>query len=84
MKDMVYSSVNVERALNILATEPEDCEIASRGIYIIVKGQSLCLQSPDDREVLEMLMAYKEFGFAAGFLEQAARTMREMQARWHG
>lgn len=73
---------NLKRALAILTTEPDETDVKCYGNMIEVAGQRLHRQEPDDMEVLSVLMADKEFGFAAGSFEDAAATMRQMQKVW--
>lgn len=73
---------NLKRALAILTTEPCDSSVKCYGNMIEVAGQRLHRQEADDMEVLSVLMADKEFGFAAGNFEAAAATMRKMQKVW--
>ena len=73
---------NLKRALAILTTEPDATTIKCYGNMISVAGQNLHRQDADDIEVLSVLMADKEFGFAAGSFENAAAMMRQMQKVW--
>lgn len=73
---------NLTRALAILTTEPHESDIMLRDDTIYVAGQKLTLGEPADDEVLSVLMADKEFGFAVGGFERASATMRKMQKVW--
>ena len=48
---------NLQRALAILATHPDETDISVCSIRVSVAGQRLCPQDEDDREVLSILMA---------------------------
>jgi hypothetical protein len=50
--------------------------------YVIVRGQRLCLQNDDERDVLSILMANPEFGFAVSTVENTAKELRELQKVW--
>lgn len=73
---------NLKRALAILTTEPDANEVGCYGNMISVAGQHLHRLNDDDMEVLSVLMANKEFGFAAGSFENAAVEMHKMQKFW--
>jgi len=75
---------NLQRALAILATHPDETEISFCSIRVMVAGQKLCPQDPDDKEVLSILMASKEFGFAVSAIEVMAEELREMQRAYDG
>jgi len=61
---MPYQEKNLQRALAIFATHPDETDISFCSIRVMVAGQKLCPQDEDDREVLSILMASGEFGFA--------------------
>ncbi len=63
---MIVKPENLKRALAILTTEPDAAEVQCYGNMISVKGVHLLRYDEDDSEVLSVLMADKEFGFAAG------------------
>lgn len=75
---------NLQRALAILATHPDETDISFCSIRVMVAGQKLCPQDPDDKEVLSILMASKEFGFAVSAIEVMAEELREMQRAYDG
>lgn len=79
---MTNNQNNLHRALAILATHPDESDISFCSINVLVAGQKLCPQDPDDREVLSILMASSEFGFAVSAIEVMARQLREMQNVW--
>lgn len=79
---MAYKDQNLTRVLAILSTHPDETDIGFQAREMLVAGQKLHIQSEDDREVLSILMASKEFGFAVTAIEQVAAELREMQARW--
>ena len=79
---MTNQDPNLTRALAILATEPEAAEIKCYGNMISVAGQHLYLDDDDDRAVLSILMADKEFWHAAIYLELAVRELRAMRMVW--
>lgn len=47
-----------------------------------MRGHSLHLLNDDDVEVLSILAAEKEIGYAIGYFERAAETLRAMQKVW--
>ena len=73
---------NLTRALAILTTEVDECHVRFEAGDVIVRGQRLDLQIGDHREVLSILMANPEFGFAVTTVENTARELREMQKVW--
>lgn len=73
---------NLTRALAILTTEVDECHVRFEAGYVIVRGQRLDLQIEDHREVLSILMANPEFGFAVSTVENTARELRELQKVW--
>jgi hypothetical protein len=75
---------NVYRAHAILALHPDEYDISCRGRYVEIGNLQLDLQESNDREVLSVLMAAKEFGFAVGAFERVAKELREMQNAWLG
>lgn len=79
---MTHQDKNLQRALAILATFPDESDIGFRSIDVLVAGQKLCPQVPDDREVLSILMASSEFGFAVSAIEVTAKQLRRMQRVW--
>lgn len=79
---MSHQSKNLHRALAILATEPNDGDIRFGINAVIVADQTLYLDDDDDREVLSILMANREFGFAVTLIEETAKALREMQRVW--
>jgi|GEM_PF-3773342 len=81
---MTNHNFNLQRALAILATHPEDYQVGFSSIDVLVAGQKLCIQDDNDREVLSILMASKEFGFAVSAIEQTAEELREMQRAYEG
>lgn len=74
---------NLKRALAILTTEPDEDYIATMGDMICVAGQRLHFSREDDLEILSVLMADKEFGFATGNFEEVAKQMRDLQKVWN-
>lgn len=79
---MTHQNKNLQRALAILATHPDESDISFCSIDVMVAGQRLCPQDTDDREVLSILMASSEFGFAVSAIEVMAKQLREMQRVW--
>jgi hypothetical protein len=79
---MANHSKNMVRALAILAKDPDESDIAYKDGQIIVLGHCFCLLNVDDREVLEILMAHREFGFAVTNMEDVAKELRAMQSVW--
>lgn len=75
---------NLTRALAILTTEVDECDVRFEYGDVIVRGQRLDLQVEDHREVLSILMANPEFGFAVSTVENTARELRELQKVWLG
>lgn len=79
---MTIQDKNLQRALTILATHPDETDISFCSIRVVIAGQKLCPQDADDREVLSILMASKEFGFAVSAIEVMAEELRDMQHDW--
>ncbi|MEJ6398504.1 hypothetical protein [Yoonia sp. 208BN28-4] len=79
---MPYQDKNLQRALAILATHPDERDIAFQAGCVLVAKQKLSLQDEDDLEVLSILMTDKEHGFAVTRVEETARELREMQVIW--
>lgn len=73
---------NLRRALAILSTEPDETDIAIHTGCVCVAGQNLRLHDVDDSEVLSILMADKEHGFAVTRIDETIRTLRAMQQVW--
>lgn len=73
---------NLTRALAILTTEVDESDVHFQAGNVIVRGQRLCLQNDDDRDVLAILMANPEFGFAVSTVENTAKELRELQKVW--
>lgn len=70
------------RALAILTTEVDESDIAFQGYDVIVRGQRFDPRDPEDRAVLAILMADKEFGFAVSGIEIMAKELRDLQQLW--
>lgn len=81
---MAKQNQNLTRALAILSSHPDEADIGFQAREMLVAGQKLCIQNEDNREVLSILMASKEFGFAVTAIEQVAAELREMQAQYEG
>jgi hypothetical protein len=73
---------NLTRALTILTTEVDESHVCFKAGSVIVRGQHLNPLVDDDREVLAILMADKEFGFAVSTVENLARELRALQKVW--
>lgn len=73
---------NLTHALAILTTEVEERRIGFKAGSVIVRGQCLNPQNDDDRAVLAILMADKEFGFSVSTVENLAKELRELQKVW--
>ena len=73
---------NLSHALAILTTEVDECDVRFEAGNVIVRGQRLDLQIADHREVLAILMANPEFGFAVSTVESIASELRELQRVW--
>ena len=73
---------NLTRALAILTTEVDEGDVRFEFGNVIVRGQSLDPQVDDDRAVLAILMADKEFGFAVSTVENLAKELRALQRVW--
>jgi len=71
---------NVQRAVEILAAAPEGECITCNLYFINVEGKELDINDLDDLEVITILAANKEIGFAASYFEQVARVIRDAQA----
>ena len=74
---------NVQRAVEILAAAPEGECISCNLYFINVEGKQLDIYDDDDLEVITILAANKEIGFAASYFEAIARVIRDAQAA-HG
>ena len=79
---MTIQDNNLNRALAILATHPDERDIAFQAGCVHVARQKLSHQDEDDLEVLSILMTDKEHGFAVTRVEETARELREMQVIW--
>lgn len=79
---MTVKPENLTRALAILTTEVDECDVRFEAGSVIVRGQRLDLQIEDHREVLSILMANPEFGFAVSTVENTASQLRELQKVW--
>lgn len=79
---MPYQDKNLRRALVILATQPNDGDIRFGLSGVTVADERLFLDNPDDKEVLSILMANREFGSAVSEIEMMAEALREMQRVW--
>lgn len=79
---MNAKSENLKRALALMTLEADGAEYQCYGNVISVRGHTLHLLDNDDFEVLSILAAEKELGFAIGYFEQAAITLRAMQREW--
>lgn len=79
---MTNYNKNLHRALAILATEPNDDDVRFGFNRVIVANQILDLENLDDHEVLSILMANREFGFAVTWVEKTAMKLRVMQEVW--
>lgn len=73
---------NLTRALAILTTEVDESHVCFKAGNVIVRGQSLDPQIDDDRAVLAILMADKEFGFSVSTVENLAKELRALQKVW--
>jgi len=73
---------NLTRALAILITEVDEFDVCFQAGTVVVRGQHLNPQNDDERAVLEILMADKEFGFAVSTLESLAKELRALQQVW--
>jgi len=73
---------NLSRALAILTTEVDECDVRFEAGNVIVRGQRLDLRIADHREVLAILIANPEFGFAVSTVENMASELRELQRVW--
>lgn len=74
---------NVQRAVEILAAAPEGESISCSLYSVFIEGAELNIYEPDDVEVITILAANKEIGFAASYFERVAQVIREAQAA-HG
>jgi hypothetical protein len=79
---MSHQDKNLRRALAILSTEPNDDDVRFGFNRVIVAYHDLDLDNPDDCEVLSILMANREFGFAVTWVEKTAKRLRDMQEVW--
>lgn len=79
---MNVKSENLTRALAILTTEVDESDVRFEAGYVIIRQQRLHPQVDDDCEVLSVLMANPEFGFAASTIENTAKELRELQEVW--
>jgi len=74
---------NVQRAVEILAATPEGESISCSLYSVFIEGAELNIYEPNDVEVITILAANKEIGFAATYFERIAQVIREAQAA-HG
>ncbi|PCJ06602.1 MAG: hypothetical protein COB16_12700 [Rhodobacteraceae bacterium] len=73
---------NLTRALAILATDVDECDVVFEAHSVVVRGQHLNPLVDDDCEVLAILMADKEFGFAVSAVERITEVLRAKQKVW--
>lgn len=73
---------NLKRAMALMTLDADSAEYHCYGNIISVRGHTLHLLDDDDLEVLSILAAEKELGFAIGYFEQAAETLRDMEKVW--
>lgn len=73
---------NLTRALAILTTEVDEGDVRFEAGYVIIRQQRLHPQVDDDCEVLSVLIANPEFGFAVSAIESMAKELRELQKIW--
>lgn len=69
-------------ALAILTTEVDEGDVAFKNGDVVVRGQRLDPQVAEDRAVLAILMADKEFGFSVTTVENLAKELRGLQKVW--
>ena len=79
---MTIQDKNLQRALAILSTEPDETDIVVQFDCVYVAGQKLSLNDENDSEVLSILMADKQHGFAVTRIEETVRTLRTIQQVW--
>lgn len=75
-KGQQMTNENITRALSIIAAEPDESEIAFKGYHLLIAGQSFNTLCEENSDVLQTLMAYKEFGFFVGSMERTALRLR--------
>lgn len=69
---------NLTRALAILATHPDEFQYTFGFRRLSVAGQTLTLDDKDDDEVLSILAASRELGWALTELELMTKRLRTM------
>lgn len=69
---------NLTRALAILATHPDEFQYTFGFRRVSVAGQTFSLDDKDDDEVLSILAASRELGWALTELELMTKRLREM------
>ena len=79
---MSMHPTNLTRALAILTTEVDEFDVCFKAGSVIVRGQHLNPLVDEDRAVLAILMADKEFGFSVSTVENLARELRALQKVW--
>ena len=79
---MITLYENLSRALAILTTEVDESHVCFKGGDVIVRGLRLNPQIDEDRAVLAILMADKEFGFSVSTVENLAKELRNLQKVW--
>lgn len=76
------SKTQLATALAILNTEVDECEVTFMAGSVVVRGVCLNPQIDEDRAVLAILMADKEFGFSVTTVENLAKELRALQKVW--
>ena len=79
---MTNHDKNLTRALAILTTEVDEADVCFEAGSVIVRGQRLNPLIDDERSVLAILMADKEFGFSVSTVENLAKELRALQQVW--
>ena len=76
------SKTQLATALAILTTEVDEGDVTFKNGNVVVRGQRLDPQVDEDRAVLAILMADKEFGFSVTTVENLAKELRALQKVW--
>lgn len=76
------SKTQLAKALAILATRVYECDVSFDGGSVVVRGQRLNPKNDEDRAVLAILMADKEFDYFVSSVEDLASELRALQNVW--
>ncbi|WBU61380.1 hypothetical protein [Paracoccus albus] len=76
------SKTQLAMALAIMSTQIDECDVSFEAGSVVVRGQRLNPLIDEDRAVLAILIADKEFGFSVSTVEKLASELRDLQNVW--